>query len=73
MYSTEYTITKDDLDIYLCMSTTLNIFLFFEQCRWAFAKEIGNDQDYVMKEKKGICNHRSKHTIFKRSQTWRHL
>ena len=53
MYSTEYTITKDDLDIYQHVNHAQYLSIFV-QCRWAFAKEIGYDQDYVMKEKRDL-------------------
>ena len=53
MYSIEYTITKDDLDIYQHVNHARYLTIF-EKCRWKFGAEIGFDEDYVMKHKKGV-------------------
>ena len=53
MYSIEYTITEDDLDIYQHVNHARYLTIF-EKCRWKFGAEIGFDEDYVMKHKKGV-------------------
>lgn len=53
MYSIEYSITKEDLDIYEHVNHARYLTIF-EKCRWHFGSEIGFDQEYVMKEKKGV-------------------
>ncbi len=53
MYSIEYTITKDDLDIYQHVNHARYLTIF-EKCRWQFGAEIGFDEEYVMTHKKGV-------------------
>ena len=53
MFSIDYTISEDDLDIYQHVNHARYLTIF-EKCRWLFGAEIGFDQDYVMKHQKGI-------------------
>ena len=53
MFSIDYTISEDDLDIYQHVNHARHLTIF-EKCRWLFGAEIGFDQDYVMKHQKGI-------------------
>ena len=53
MYSIDYKITEDDLDIYKHVNHARYLTIF-EKCRWDFGAVIGFDQDYVLREKKGV-------------------